>query len=398
MSHTIKDLVTAYGNKVIDNRRYLHAHPELSFQETDTAHWIRERLAAAGIPILEGISGNSTVGYLIGSQPGPSIGLRADIDALGLTEESDFSFKSMKPGVMHACGHDAHTAVLMGVAEILAAHKDLIKGTVYFIFQQGEEFLPGGACTLVEEGIADKVDAFFAIHVDAERPFGSVDVLEGTRSAAIATFEITVTGKGGHGSTPHTANNPLLPASDLVDAISMIPAMKCGPLDNATVSVTYLHSGTHGVANVIPETAVLGGAVRVLDTQLRSFVTEEIKRLGETIPAAYACSSEVTIVNGYPAVVNAPTCVAVMQESAREIGLEVAHIDPRLGGEDFAYYGMKKPAAIAWFGMADATGKYAPTPHHNPKFRIDDETGLPAALEYMLTVYTKACNAFIAHN
>ena len=285
----------------------------------------------------------------------------------------------------------------MGVAEILAAHKDLIKGTVYFIFQQGEEFLPGGACTLVEEGIADKVDAFFAIHVDAERPFGSVDVLEGTRSAAIATFEITVTGKGGHGSTPHTANNPLLPASDLVDAISMIPAMKCGPLDNATVSVTYLHSGTHGVANVIPETAVLGGAVRVLDTQLRSFVTAEIKRLGETIPAAYACSSEVTIVNGYPAVVNAPACVAVMQESAREIGLEVAHIDPRLGGEDFAYYGMKKPAAIAWFGMADATGKHAPTPHHNPKFRIDDETGLPAALEYMLTVYTKACEAFAAH-
>ena len=317
MSHTIKDLVTAYGNKVIDDRRYLHAHPELSFQETDTAHWIRKRLAAAGIPVLDGISGNSTVGYLIGSQPGPSIGLRADIDALGLTEESDFPFKSTKPGVMHACGHDAHTAVLMGVAEILAAHKDLIKGTVYFIFQQGEEFLPGGACTLVEEGIADKVDAFFAIHVDAERPFGSVDVLEGTRSAAIATFEITVTGKGGHGSTPHTANNPLLPASDLVDAISMIPAMKCGPLDNATVSVTYLHSGTHGVANVIPETAVLGGAVRVLDTQLRSFVTAEIKRLGETIPAAYACSSEVTIVNGYPAVVNAPACVAVMQESAR---------------------------------------------------------------------------------
>ena len=143
MCHTIKDLVTAYGNKVIDNRRYLHAHPELSFQETDTAHWIRERLAAVGIPVLDGISGNSTVGYLIGSQPGPSIGLRADIDALGLTEESDFPFKSTKPGVMHACGHDAHTAVLMGVAEILAAHKDLIKGTVYFIFQQGEEFLPG---------------------------------------------------------------------------------------------------------------------------------------------------------------------------------------------------------------------------------------------------------------
>ena len=153
MSHTIKDLVTAYGNKVIDNRRYLHAHPELSFQETDTAHWIREHLSAAGIPILDGISGNSTVGYLIGSQPGPSIGLRADIDALGLTEESDFSFKSTKPGVMHACGHDAHTAVLMGVAEILAAHKDLIKGTVYFIFQQGEEFLPGGACTLLKKAL-----------------------------------------------------------------------------------------------------------------------------------------------------------------------------------------------------------------------------------------------------
>ena len=176
MNKHIQELVSRYGNKVVENRRYLHAHPELSFQEEKTARWIRDALIKAGIPMLEGISGNSTVGYLKGERPGPSIGLRADIDALGLVEENKLPYKSITPGVMHGCGHDAHTAVLLAVAEILAAHRELIKGTVYFVFEQAEEFLPGGAVQLVKDGIMDKIDYMFAIHVDAENPVRTIDI------------------------------------------------------------------------------------------------------------------------------------------------------------------------------------------------------------------------------
>ena len=164
MSDCIKHLVMEYGYQLIENRRYLHAHPELSFQETNTAAWIRDHLTKAGIELMPGITGNSTVGILKGSQPGPAIGLRADIDALGLSEENDLPYQSTVPGVMHACGHDAHTAILMAAAEILASHRDFIHGTVYFVFEQGEELVPGGARQLVKDGIMDSIDYLFAIH------------------------------------------------------------------------------------------------------------------------------------------------------------------------------------------------------------------------------------------
>lgn len=392
MNELIKELVAQYGQKIVENRRYLHAHPELSFKEFKTAEWIRSRLRDAGISMLAGIGGNSTVGFLKGDTSGPSVGLRADIDALGLIEEGDLSFKSTVPGVMHACGHDAHTAILLAVAEILAAHRELIKGTVYFIFEQAEEFLPGGAVQLVKDGIMDKIDYLFAIHVDAENPTGTIDIEEGVRFAAVGTYDFKITGRGGHGGFPHTANNPLIPASQLIASLNLIPALKCDPLASCTLTVSYLHCGVEGVANVIPEKVSMGGCVRALDTELRDFIMAEVKRLGRSVCAACNCDIDVSMVYGYPAVINHPDCVAVMSEAADEVGIMRQHVPPRLGAEDFSYFAEQKPAAIAWFGLADSTGRHSPTPHHSPGFYLSDEEGLPLALTYMLTLYCKAAN------
>lgn len=387
MNNMIKKLVEDYGHQLIDNRRYLHAHPELSFKERQTAAWIRQRLQAAGIPILKGIHGNSTVGYLKGTQPGPAIGFRADIDALGLTEENDLPYKSQHCGVMHACGHDAHTAVLMAMAEILAQHKECIHGTVYFIFQQAEEYLPGGAKGLVEDGVMDRLDYIFGWHVGAMDTVGTADVSAGFRTAAVGTYDLKITGKGGHGGSPHQCNNPIIPAAELVSAINLIPALKCDPLANCTVSVSNLICGVAGVDNVLPETVVMGGNIRSLQTDVRDFVMTEIKRLAESISAAHQCQCDVHLVYGYPALDVDETCADIMKEAAREVGLTVVQKQPSLGAEDFAYYSQKKPAGFAHLGMADPTGKYAPTPHHNPCFYIDDEKGLPLALQFILTTY-----------
>lgn len=390
MKSFIKNLVEQYGREIIENRRYLHAHPELSFQEVHTAAWIRKKLTDAGITLLPGITGNSTVGYLEGTKPGPSIGFRADFDALGLQENNDLPYKSTVDGVMHGCGHDAHTAILIAVAETLAQHKELIAGKVYFVFEQGEELLPGGAKQLVEDGIMKYIDYLFAIHVNAQMPVGKLDIQAGVRFAAVGNYDFTITGKGGHGGFPHTAINPLIPAMELVAAINLIPALRCDPLANCTISTSYLTYGVEGVNNVIPEQVRLGGCVRVLDTALRQFVIEEIEHLGNTICAAHHCKLDARITYGYPAGIVAPECAEVMAAAAREIGIEVVDVPPALGAEDFAYFGEQKPSGIGWFGMADPTGAHPGTPHHNPNFYLDDEKGLPLALEYMLTVYMKA--------
>ena len=389
----VKKLVAEYGDRIVKNRRYLHAHPELSFKETNTAKWIRDHLTAAGIEMLPGITGNSTVGFLKGAQPGPSIGLRADFDALGLLEENDLPYKSTNPGVMHGCGHDAHTAILMAVAETLAKHPELIRGTVYFVFEQGEEALPGGAQQLVKDGIMDKIDYLFAIHVKASYPLGQIDIQPGARFAAVGAYDFKIRGKGGHGGFPHKANNPLFAATELANNISLIPALKCDPLANCTISVSYLHCGVEGVANVIPETVSMGGCVRTLDTDLRKFVMDEIERLGKTICAAHQCEIKATMTYGYPVCTNDPTCTALMQETAKEMGITVLDCPPSLGAEDFGYFSEVKPAAAAWFGMGDPTGTHKLTTHHTPEFYLYDEKGLPLALEYMLTLYLKASSS-----
>lgn len=385
-----KKLSAEYGGLLLQNRRWLHAHPELSFKEAQTSSWVRSRLEAAGVPMLGGITGNSVVGYLEGAQSGPSIGFRADMDALGLNEETDLPFKSTVPGVMHACGHDAHTATLVAMAEILAKHRELIRGKVFFVFQQGEEFLPGGAVQLCRDGVMTHIDYIFAWHAAAMLPVGTVALGRGPRAAAVATYDLTIVGKGGHGGSPHKANNPVIPAAELVSAINLIPALRCDPLGTCTTSVSYLHCGTVGVCNVLPATVNMGGNIRSMDTATRDFAMAEVERLAKGICGAHGCTCDINMVCGYPACVNSDVCYDVLADAVAELGLSDPHLPPDLGAEDFAYYGLEKPAGLIMLGMADPSGSREPTPHHNPHFYIDDEDGLPLALTFMLTVYFKA--------
>lgn len=387
MKELIEQVVRDYGAALIENRRYLHAHPELSFQEAHTAAWIRDRLTVAGIPMVAGISGNSTVGYIKGAKSGPSIGFRADIDALGLSEENELPYKSQCPGVMHACGHDAHTAVLLAMAEILARHHEWIEGTIYFIFQQGEEFLPGGAVQLVQDGIMDKLNYLFGWHVGAMDVVGTADIAAGMRTAAVGTYDLKITGKGGHGGSPHQCNNPIIPAAELVSAINLIPALKCDPLANCTVSVSNINCGAVGVDNVLPEVVTMGGNIRSLSTDVRDAVMEEINRLAVAISEAHQCTCEVKLVYGYPALEVDAACADIMKAAASAVGLTIIDKNPSLGAEDFAYYTQKKPGGYAHIGFADPSGTMAPTPHHNPSFYIDDEAGLPLALKFILETY-----------
>lgn len=394
MNETAKKLALEYGGELIENRRWLHAHPELSFKEVNTSAWIKSRLAAAEIPMLSGITGNSVVGFIDSGRPGPSVGFRADMDALGLTEETDVPFRSTSSGVMHACGHDAHTAALVAMAELMASHRELIRGKIYFVFQQAEEFLPGGAVQLCRDGVMKDIDYMFAWHAAAGLPLGTINLGRGARASAVGTYDLKITGTGGHGGSPHKADNPVIPAAELVSAINLIPALKCDPLTPCTVSVSYLLCGVDGVANVIPANVSMGGNVRSMDTAARDASMAEIERLSKAICAAHNCECRVELVYGYPACVNSDECYEVMSEAAEETGLVDPHLPPDLGAEDFAYYGREKPAAICMFGMADPTGAIAPTPHHNPHFYIDDEQGLPLALEFILNVYFKALDKF----
>lgn len=222
---------------------------------------------------------------------------------------------------MHACGHDAHTATLMAIAEILASHRELIRGKVYFIFQQAEEFLPGGAVQLCRDGVMENIDYIFGWHCDATAPVGKIDLASGACSAAVGTYDIKITGKGGHGGSPHQANNPVIPASELVSAINLLPALRCDPIKSCTVSTSYLLCGVEGVANVIPSNVSMGGNIRSLDTDIRDFVMKEIEKLANGICAAHGCECKVSLVYGYPANVVDPRCFSVMDEATHELGL-----------------------------------------------------------------------------
>ena len=209
MKNMIKSLVDAYESKLLETRHHLHENPELSFQEYKTADYIRENLKNMGIELQEGISGTSTVGILKGSEPGPCIAFRADIDALPVVENNDLPYKSKTPGIMHACGHDTHVACLLTLADVLSSHKELVKGTVKFVFQAAEEKLPGGAKQLCADGVMNDVDFIFGMHSSSGYPLGTVVVSHGVSSAAIGIYEVTVHGKGGHGSSPHECLNPV---------------------------------------------------------------------------------------------------------------------------------------------------------------------------------------------
>jgi amidohydrolase len=354
--------------EAVEWRRHLHAHPELSFQEFETADFIEEKLRSLGLE-TERPAPTSVVARLRNGE-GKTIALRADIDALPIHEESGVEFASTRPGVMHACGHDMHTACLLAVAHTMVDRRDEIAGEVRFVFQHAEELLPGGASELVAAGVVDRCDAVVGCHVFAEEPAGTVAVCDGAFMAASDFFTITVRGKGGHGAMPQKSIDPVVCAAELVTSLQSIVSRELDPLALAVISVCMFHAGA--AKNVIPEAVELGGTVRTFDEGVCAHVREAIGRMADSVASAHRCEAELDFQLGYAATVNDTDIAALVR---RNVPPERLHeIKPTMGGEDFSAYGSVAPAC---FFIVGAGGPDA-FPHHHPRFVVD-EIALPVA-------------------
>ena len=280
MKQFVKDLVHSYEEPLKEIRHHLHENPELSFEE-----YIRKALGSMGIALQDGITGTSTVGILKGREAGPCIAFRADIDALPVEENNDLPYKSKTPGIMHACGHDTHAACLLVLAGILSEHPELVKGTVKFIFQAAEEKLPGGAKALCADHALDGVDMVFGMHSSSNHPLGTITLSHSSSSAAIGIYEVAIHGKGGHGSAPHNAKNPVPVACLLASALNQILAEKKAPADTGVFTVSYINGGQY--PNIITDTVTLGGNIRTQDNDLIQQIFGHIDSISHRICEAH---------------------------------------------------------------------------------------------------------------
>ena len=352
-------------------RRHLHAHPELSFEEVETSRFVEETLRAFGGLDVERPTPTSVVAHLRGRPGGKVLALRADMDALPIHEENDVPYASTRPGVMHACAHDAHTAILLGAARILTERRDELAGEVRFVFQHAEELPPGGAQELVDAGVMDGVDAVIGIHLFSSVPVGQVAAQPGPLLAIADTFRIEVHGRGGHAASPHETVDPIVIAAQVVTNLQHLVSRTVDPLDQGVVSVTRISGGT--AKNVIPETVELIGTVRTFKPQTKTALIAGIERVLRGVTEAHGATYSFDYEDGYAAVVNDPEVAALVEGAARaELGDgAVTRIDPVMGGEDFSAYLQRAPGAFFIVGTRnDAIG--ASFPHHHPRFAIDE--------------------------
>ena len=356
---------------VVSWRRYMHQHPELSFKEAKTAEYIKEKLLSFGLEVKTNIGGHGLIGILEGSQAGKTIALRADFDALPINDEKEVTYKSQNPGVMHACGHDGHTAALLGTAEALSQFRQQLKGKVIFIFQPAEELPPGGAKFMIEDGVLDGVDYVFGAHLDSQTPLGKITIGEGFQMAAVDKFDIHIQGKGGHGARPHEAVDSLVIGSDIVNSLQKIVSRGVNPLQSAVVTIGVFKSGT--AFNVIADKAMIEGTVRTFNGDVRKQVEKQIYSIVEGITTAFGATFTIDYLNGYPALYNHQEETETVRNLLAEQFSEenIVDMQPSMGAEDFSYFLLEKPGTYFRVGSQneDEATHY---PHHHPKFDIDE--------------------------
>ena len=368
---------------VIAWRRHFHRHPELSFRETGTARTVAAELSRLGLTVRTGVGGTGrtggtgVVGLLRGGRPGRCVALRADMDCLPIEELNRTPYRSGVKGMMHACGHDAHMAMLLGAASLLAARKGELAGSVKFLFQPGEETPPGGALSMIRDGAlkSPAVDAAFAIHVDSSLPSGSVGLRRGPMMAASDNFRIEVTGRGGHAARPHSCLDPVVCGAAIVGALQTVVSRTMDPAQPAVVTVGTFQAGTKH--NIIPQTALLEGTARTIDARSHRLMPGWIRRIAANVARAHGQTANVEYERGYPVLVNDPAMVDFAAGvAARMFGSEsVAMIDqPLMGGEDFAYFLQGAPGCLIRLGTC--SGPATAFPWHHPRFDID-ESALP---------------------
>jgi amidohydrolase len=344
----------------------------LSFEEEETSRFVYETLESFGGLELSRPTPTSVVARLVGEKPGSTVALRADMDALPIKEENDFEFASKNPGVMHACGHDGHTAMLLGTAKILSGMREEIKGEVRFIFQHAEELYPGGAEEMVQAGVLNGVDAILGIHLWSQIEVGKIGLVYGPMLAAPDTFKIVVKGKGGHAAMPHQTADSVAIGAQVVTNLQHVVSRNTDPLDSAVVSVTKFVGGT--THNVIPGSVEMIGTVRTLDEEVRTKVPETMERIVKGITQAHGASYEFEYQRGYRPVINDEEVTAVVEDTVRDVFGEASleMMRPIMGGEDFSAYQQVVPGMFLFIGAGNEE-KGITNPHHHPRFTVDED-------------------------
>ncbi|GAW28859.1 M20 family metallopeptidase [Carboxydocella sp. ULO1] len=370
-SRTIDHMIQETKDYVIKWRRHFHQNPELSFHETKTSQFIYDTLESFGNLELTRPTKTSVMARLIGSEPGKIIALRADMDALPIQEENKFEYASKNPGVMHACGHDGHAAILLGVAKIFSVLRNYINGEVRFLFQHAEELFPGGAEEMVEAGVMDNVDQIIGLHLWSPLEVGKIGVTYGPMLAAPDTFSISVIGKGGHAAYPQQTIDSVTIGAQVVNNLQHIVAKNTDSLEPLVVSVTrFIADSSH---NITPGTVEISGTVRSFNPGLRESVPIIMERIIKGITEAHGASYEFRYLRGYRPVINDDKVTLVIEETVREIFGDdaVQLIKPSMGGDDFSAYLQKAPGAYVFVGAGN-TDKGIVYPHHHPCFNIDE--------------------------
>jgi len=350
-------------------RRHLHANPELSFQEHETTRYIENALAEIGGLELERPTETGVVARLHGARPGKTLALRADIDALPITEETGLEFASSRPGAMHACGHDGHTAMLLAAAKVLAGRREELVGEVRFFFQPAEEVPPGGARVFVDAGVMDGVDLVVGAHLFSTVEVGKIAAPVGPMTAAADIWDAEVQGKGSHAAMPHQGVDPIVVASEVVLAFQQLVSRAVDPIKSAVVSVTRFEGGT--AHNVIPEAVKLAGTVRTFDPEVRATVRTGMERVLRGVTDAHGAGYSFEYVEGYDPVVNDAEAAELVRAAAvAELGDDVLiEQPPIMGGEDFSAYLSRAPGVFFVVGA----GREGGIPHHHPRFTIDED-------------------------
>lgn len=387
--------------QLVEWRRHLHQRPELGFKEQLTAAFISQKLQEWGfeqtldpsVPLRyqTGIAKTGIVATISSNRPGPVLGIRADMDALPIQEENDVPYRSQHEGMMHACGHDGHTAIALGTAYYLAHHREDFVGTVKIIFQPAEEG-PGGAKPMIEEGILNNpdVEAMIGLHLWNNLPLGTVGVRSGALMAAVECFDCTIFGKGGHGAMPHQTVDSIVVSAQIVNALQTIVARNVDPIDSAVVTVGTLHAGT--ARNVIADTAKMSGTVRYFNPKLEGYFAQRIEQVIAGICQSQGAGYEFNYVQFYPPVINDAQMAELVRSVASDVVETPAGVVPEcqtMGGEDMSFFLKEVPGCYFFLGSANPSRNLA-YPHHHPQFDFD-ETALLMGTEIFVRCVEKFC-------
>ncbi|TYV05771.1 M20 family metallopeptidase [Listeria monocytogenes] len=381
MRTKLMNMLQERKDEITQIRRHLHEHPELSFHEAETAKFIQDFYKGKDVEVATEVgNGHAVIVTIKGGKPGKTIALRADFDALPIEEQTDLPFKSKNPGVMHACGHDGHTAYLLVLADCLIQLKENIPGTIKIVHQHAEETPPGGAKSVVESGILDDVDQIFGIHVFPFGESGQVYYHSGYAMAGRTYFKLKIQGVGGHGSSPHMANDAIVAGAYFVTAIQTVVSRRLNPFNTGVITIGSFDG--KGSFNVIKDAVELEGDVRYMNTENRDKMDAEIHRIVAGIEAMFGVTVELTYTNDYPPLYNDPAVteqvVASLQKGVGEYLTGISEYDMLSGSEDFAYYLQKIPGVFFYIGAKPKNTSNAYFNHH-PKFDIDEDALLVAA-------------------